>query len=112
MNSEKLAGIACMAAEFAESMDISPRVAMLSYSNFGSVKNKETKKVRDAVAVARKIRPALVIDGEMQADTAVEQLILEKGYPNSALKKPANILIFPDMPVSYTHLTLPTIYSV
>ncbi len=97
MTSEKLAAIAVMAAEFAESMNISPRVAMLSYSNFGSVQHPSAAIVRDAVLKARALAPQLAIDGEMQADTAVVSEILTEHYPFSALEGAANVLIFPDM---------------
>ena len=131
MNSEKLTDIALMSAEFARTHGIEPRVAMLSYSNFGNLQTDSTKMIRDAVSEAKLREPNLIIDGEMQADAAVEQSVLESHYSFSSLDKPANILVFPDMQsanisfkllhrlagarvvaVSYTHLTLPTICSV
>ncbi len=97
MTSEKLAEIAVMAAEFARSMNVEPRVAMLSFSNFGSVKHPQAKLVRDATELARKLAPNLQIDGEMQADTAVVGEVLRENYPFCELKGPANVLVFPDM---------------
>ena len=97
MTSEKLAHIAVMAAEFAKSMNIEPHVALLSYSNFGSVKHPDAYLVRDAATLARELRPDLQIDGEMQADTAVMNDILRTEYPTSHLQEAANVLIFPDM---------------
>ena len=76
---------------------IEPRVAMLSFSNFGSVRHEAAKKVADAVAILRERDPDLVVDGEMQADTAVDETILRATYPFSTLKEPANVLIFPDL---------------
>lgn len=97
MDSEKLANIAILAAEFAKSMDIVPRVAMLSYSNFGSVRHPSATLVRRAKELVQKIAPELEIDGEMQADTAVVEDILTENYPFCALRSSANVLIFPDM---------------
>jgi malate dehydrogenase (oxaloacetate-decarboxylating)(NADP+) len=94
---EDLAEIAISAAEVAKSFDMEPRIAMLSFSNFGSVKHPEAEKVRIAVEIVKELRPDLVIDGEMQADTAVMQSIQEETYPFCDLKGPANVLIFPDM---------------
>jgi malate dehydrogenase (oxaloacetate-decarboxylating)(NADP+) len=95
--SEELAEIAIMAAEKALRFNQSPRVAMLSFSNFGSTRHALSDKVRRAVEMARQRAPGLVIDGEMQADTAVVPQILEETYPFSALKGGANVLIFPNL---------------
>ena len=97
MNSEKLTDIALMSAEFARTHGIEPRVAMLSYSNFGNLQTDSTKMIRDAVSEVKLREPSLIIDGEMQADAAVEQSVLESHYSFSSLDKPANILVFPDM---------------
>jgi malate dehydrogenase (oxaloacetate-decarboxylating)(NADP+) len=97
MTSEKLAEIAIMAAEFAESMNVTPRVAMLSYSNFGSVKHPSAQLVLEATKLAKHRSPHLEIDGEMQVDTAVVPGLIEEDYPFCVLSGPANVLIFPDM---------------
>ncbi len=97
MNAEKLADIALMSAEFAKTHGVEPRVAMLSYSNFGNLQTDSTKMVRDAVSLAKSRNPELIIDGEMQADAAVEKSVLDSHYSFSSLDKPANILVFPDM---------------
>ena len=94
---EDLAEIALSAAELARSLDIEPRIAMLSFSNFGSVKHPEAEKVRKAVEIVKGRAPDLVVDGEMQADTAVDRTIQEEIFPFCDLKGAANILIFPDM---------------
>lgn len=96
MNAEKLATIAIMAAEFAGSMNCLPRVAMLSFSNFGSSKHPKAQMIRDAVKLVRRISPDLAIDGEMQADCATDTQILRE-YSFCDLEQPANVLIFPDM---------------
>ena len=95
--SEDLAEIAILAAEMAEFFDIKPRVGMLSFSNFGSAHHPDAKRVELAVELARKRNPDLVIDGEMQADTAVVEEILTREYPFNRLGGPANILVFPDL---------------
>jgi malate dehydrogenase (oxaloacetate-decarboxylating)(NADP+) len=72
-------------------------VALLSYSNFGSVRNPQTLKMAWAAELARRKVPALVIDGEMQADTAVVDHILAEEFPFNRLGQAANVLIFPDL---------------
>ena len=94
---EDLAEIAICAAETARKIDIEPKVAMLSFSNFGSVKHPFVEKVRRAVEIVKEKMPDLMIDGEMQADTAVVHEIIEESFLFSTLKEEANILIFPDL---------------
>jgi malate dehydrogenase (oxaloacetate-decarboxylating)(NADP+) len=96
-SAEDLAEIAIMAAEKARRFNQEPRVAMLSFSNFGSTRHPLAEKVRAAVDLVRQRAPGLMIDGEMQADTAVVPQILEETYPFSALKGGANVLIFPNL---------------
>jgi len=93
---EELAETAILTAEKVRILDIEPRVAMLSFSNFGSTNHPQAVKVRRAVEIIKKQAPDLMVDGEMQADTAVVQEILD-GFSFSKLKSPANILIFPDL---------------
>jgi malate dehydrogenase (oxaloacetate-decarboxylating)(NADP+) len=94
---EDLAEIAIMAAEKARRFNVEPRVAMLSFSNFGSTRHPLSEKVRHAVDLVRQRAPGLMIDGEMQADTAVVPHIIEETYPFSTLKGGANVLIFPTL---------------
>ena len=94
---EDLAEIAIMAAEKARRFNQEPRVAMLSFSNFGSTHHALSEKVRRAVELVRQKAPGLMIDGEMQADTAVTPHIIEETYPFSTLKGGANVLIFPNL---------------
>ncbi|HVL47950.1 MAG TPA: NADP-dependent malic enzyme [Candidatus Thermoplasmatota archaeon] len=94
---EELAEIALQAARFARQFDLEPRVAMLSFSNFGSAKHPLSDKVRRAVEIAQRAAPDLPIDGEMQADTAVVEDLLRETYPFSRLKEAANVLVFPDL---------------
>ncbi|MEM1179175.1 MAG: NADP-dependent malic enzyme [Acidobacteriota bacterium] len=94
---ETVAETAVMTAEFARLFDVEPRVAMLSFSNFGSNNHPAAVKMRRATQIARELDPDLIIDGEMQADTAVLQSILNETYPWSDLRKPANVLVFPEL---------------
>jgi malate dehydrogenase (oxaloacetate-decarboxylating)(NADP+) len=94
---EQLAQIAHAAARTVRLLGITPRIAMLSFSNFGSVRHPHAEKVAAAVEILRKRDPGLMVDGEMQADTAVDEGILKSAYPFSALKEMANVLIFPNL---------------
>jgi len=94
---EQLAQIGWSASMVARTFGIEPRVAMLSFSNFGSVRHPDAEKMAAAVRILRQRDPSLVVDGEMQADTALSAEILAKRYPFATLKEPANVLIFPDL---------------
>ena len=94
---EDLAEIAILAGEVALFFDMEPRVAMLSFSNFGSVRHPEVEKVTAAIDIVKRRRPNLLIDGEMQADTAVVDTILNNSFPFNRLGQSANVLIFPDL---------------
>jgi malate dehydrogenase (oxaloacetate-decarboxylating)(NADP+) len=93
---EELSEIACLAAGFAKEIEIEPRVAFLSFSNFGSTDHLLAGKVRKAVELTKARMPGLAVDGEMQADTAVVPEIIEERYPFSAVKN-ANVLVFPSL---------------
>ncbi len=93
---EDLAEIALVTAEEARRFDVEPRVAMLSFSNFGSTQHPQCQKVKRAVELIRKADPTLIVDGEMMADTALVPELLAQ-YPFSQLKKPANVLVCPDL---------------
>jgi malate dehydrogenase (oxaloacetate-decarboxylating)(NADP+) len=94
---EQLAEIAILSAEEVKKFDIVPRIAMLSFSNFGSARHPLSNKVAKATEIVKTKRPDLEIDGEMQADTAVVPEILTGTYDFSDLKGKANILIFPNL---------------
>lgn len=94
-SAEDLSEIACLAANFARQMEIEPRVAFLSFSNFGSTPHPLSEKVAKAVALT-KARSDFVVDGEMQADTAVMPDIVDERFPFSAVKD-ANVLVFPSL---------------
>ncbi len=95
---EELAEIAWLTSQAAEHyFEVEPRVAMLSYSNFGSNIDQRSQKVRDAVTIAQERWPELIIEGEMQADTAVEPSIARETFPLSQIQGDANILVCPDL---------------
>lgn len=94
---EVLSEIALMAAEQAKRWRMTPRVAMLSFSNFGASDHVYVKKVREAVKLIREKDPTLMVDGEMNADVALTPKIQEENYPFTELKGPANVLIFPSL---------------
>jgi len=95
---EQLAQIGYAASRISRTMmGVEPRIAFLSFSNFGSVRHPEAEKMARAVALLRQRDPSLVVDGEMQADTAFDREIIERDYPFSALKEQANVLIFPNL---------------
>lgn len=97
-SSEELADIAINTADFASTFTgEQPRVAMLSFSNFGTSAHPYATRVRDAVDIIRKRRPDLNVDGEMQADTAVEPEIIAENFGFSVLRGQANVLVFPDL---------------
>ena len=96
-SAEDLAEIAISAAETAARFNVKPRVALLSFSNFGSAPHPLSDKVRRAVQLVKQRAPELMVDGEMQADTAVAPEIIEHDYPFSSLKGGANVLIFPNL---------------
>ena len=96
-SAEDLAEIAISAAETAERFNVKPRVALLSFSNFGSTRHPLADKVRRAVALIKQRAPALMVDGEMQVDTAIAPEIIEQTYTFSSLKGGANVLIFPNL---------------
>ena len=96
---EELANIALLTARAVKFFGLEPSVAMLSYSNFGSAVSESSLKVREAVAYLHKNYPDLVVDGEIQADFALNPDKIAKNYPFSKLNngKAANVLIFPNL---------------
>ncbi|MDE2873807.1 MAG: NADP-dependent malic enzyme [Gemmatimonadota bacterium] len=97
---ETLAEIAVSAARFVRDLGIEPRIGMLSFSNFGSVRHPEAAKVREAVDWIKRLAPEVLVDGEMQADVAVDPHIIATKYPFSDLTGPANVLVFPTLSAS------------
>ncbi len=95
-SAEDLADIAFLAADFARQLGLEPRVALLSFSNFGSTKHPLAEKVQQAVELIRARNPDFAVDGEMQADTAVVPEIIDERYPFSQVRD-ANVLVFPSL---------------
>ncbi|MFZ2446513.1 MAG: NADP-dependent malic enzyme [Syntrophobacteraceae bacterium] len=96
-NAEQLAEIAIVTADTVKQLDIEPRVAMLSFSNFGSTRHPRAEKMARATQIVKQRRPDITIDGEMQADTALVSEILNGVYDFNTLRKSANVLIFPSL---------------
>jgi malate dehydrogenase (oxaloacetate-decarboxylating)(NADP+) len=94
---EDLAEIALLTAETARRFNLEPRVAMISFSNFGSTKAPQAEKVRDAVEILKSRRPDLIVEGEMQADIAVHPELAKSDYPWSVIQGDANVLVFPNL---------------
>lgn len=95
---EQLAEIALAATKTAEEdFDRDPRVAFISYSDFGSAGGDEPARVRQAVEIFRQARPDVPVDGEMQADSAVVTELIESRRPGGPLRRPANVLVFPNL---------------
>jgi malate dehydrogenase (oxaloacetate-decarboxylating)(NADP+) len=96
-DAEALADIAEMVADAASTFDITPRVAMLSMSSFGSVRHPEASKVARATEILRRRRPALEVEGEMQVNVALDYALAQETFPFSRLTGPANVLVFPNL---------------
>jgi malate dehydrogenase (oxaloacetate-decarboxylating)(NADP+) len=92
-----LADTAIQVADAARAFEVTPRIAMISFSNFGSAPHPESKKMAEAVDIVRRLRPDLEIDGEVQADIAVEPDKMRELFPFSRLTDEANVLIFPTL---------------
>ncbi len=129
-NAEELADIAIQSADSALAFGITPKVAMISYSTGSSGTGSDVEKVREATRIAKELRPDLIIDGPLQYDAAAIESVGKAKAPDSPVAGQATVFIFPDlntgnttykavqrsanvisvgpMPVSYTHLTLPT----
>jgi malate dehydrogenase (oxaloacetate-decarboxylating)(NADP+) len=96
-DAETLAEIAEQTAETAKRFNLDPRVAMISFSNFGSTKHPDAERVAEAVQILKKRRPDLTVEGEMQADTAVTPEIAGEDYAWSVIQGDANVLVFPNL---------------
>ncbi|MCP3178187.1 NADP-dependent malic enzyme [Desulfuromonas sp. KJ2020] len=94
---EELAETAILTAHKARYFEVEPRIAMLSFSNFGSTEHPLSLKVKRATALVQEWAPDLVIDGEIQANVALDPDLIARQYPFSKLKGNANVMIFPDL---------------
>jgi malate dehydrogenase (oxaloacetate-decarboxylating)(NADP+) len=96
-SAEELAEIAILAADAAHMFGVEPRVALLSFSSFGSVHDPLAARVARAVQLLHAQRPELTADGEMHVDPAVVEEIARANYPHSRIQGDANVLIFPNL---------------
>ena len=96
-DAETIADTAVQVADAVREFGITPRVAMISFSNFGSAPHPQSEKMARAVELASRLRPAIEIEGEMQADEALDFEHQKKMFPFSRLTGPANVLVFPDL---------------
>jgi malate dehydrogenase (oxaloacetate-decarboxylating)(NADP+) len=96
-DAETLADIALLAAGVVRKLGIQPRVAMLSFSNFGSVRHPHSDRVRLATELVKQRDPDLIVDGEMQVEPALQPELRNSIYPFTSLHGAANVLIFPDL---------------
>lgn len=94
---EELAEIAIMTAEVVKRFNITPKIAMLSFSTFGSTRLPQSIKVQKAVEIVHKLDPDLIVDGEIQSDIALSPDVIQEIYPFSSLKGGANTFIFPNL---------------
>jgi len=95
-DSPTLAEIAIQTAKIARRFGIKPKVAMLSFSNFGSTRAQRSTRIEEAIEIAKSIDPTLIIDGPMQADTALNSAV-QTDYPFMDFKGPANVLVLPNL---------------
>jgi len=95
-DSPTLAEIAVQTSKIARRFGINPKVAMLSFSNFGSTRAQRSDRIEDAILIAREIDPTLKIDGPMQADTALNPAVQDE-YPFMDFDGPANVLVLPNL---------------
>jgi len=94
-DAETLANITVQMADAVQGFGVVPRAAMISYSNFGTVRSAGVKKIQEALAIVRRERPGLEIDGEMQPEMALDSARRKQYYPFSHLTRSANMLVFP-----------------
>ncbi len=96
-SAEKLVATTRLVADWVKAFNIEPRIALLCFSNFGSAPHFISDKIQQAVATLHRENPDLIVDGEMQAETAVTERVLKMTYPFTRLQEPANTLIFPGL---------------
>src|SRR5690606_23097619 len=96
-SAEEIAEMTMLCAEHVTRFGIEPHIALLSHSDFGSADTRSALKMREALGLLRDRAPHLEVDGEMQADTAISQVIRDRKLPSSRLKGEANVLVMPNL---------------
>lgn len=97
-SAKELAKISQMTANMAKLFNLEPVIALLSFSNFGSSRFPQAKKVSDAVEMLHRSNPELIVDGPLQSDFALNKKMLQKGFPFSSLSNmKVNVLVFPNL---------------
>ena len=97
-STQDLVDLTVLVERAVRNLNIKPRIALISYSNFGSNEGESPNKIRDAVRILHKNFPKLVVDGEVQGNFAMNTELLKNNYPFSSLiGEPANTLIFPNL---------------
>jgi len=103
---EQITEMTLLAAEMVEDFGLTPKVALLSHSNFGASDTDSARKMRHALALIRKRAPTLEVDGEMHADAALSEAIRDRTVPDSRLKGTANLLVMPSLDAANIAATL------
>ncbi|MHB1109512.1 MAG: NADP-dependent malic enzyme [Devosia sp.] len=103
---EEIVGIALQARDHLKRFNIEARAALLSYSNFGSRDGDSAFKMREAYRLLKAAAPAMIVEGEMQGDLALNQELRERYIPNSILRGEANLLLFPSLDAANLSMTL------
>ena len=105
-NAEQITDITLLAADALLKVGVTPKVALLSHANFGSRRNKASRKMAKALKMIRKRMPDLEVDGEMKGDTALLESLRERVFPESHLKGAANLLVMPNLDAANISTTL------
>jgi len=105
-DAEQIAEIGLLAANAVRQFGIEPKLALLSHSNFGSRRTKQSRKMADALKLIRKRAPELEAEGEMQGDAALLETLRERVFPESRLTGTANLLIMPDLDAANISVSL------
>lgn len=108
---QEIAGSAIQAAELVETFGKAPRLALISYSSFGSREGESPEKMREALELIQKQAPSLAVEGEMDAEYALNPKIRAKVFPNSQFDKEANLLVMPNLDTATTALNVIRYFS-
>jgi malate dehydrogenase (oxaloacetate-decarboxylating)(NADP+) len=105
-SADELVEMTVIAADEVRRFGIEPKIALVCHSNFGTTDYDSAERMREAVRMLHESHPDLAVDGEMHADAAIDQTIRDYAYPDSLLKGPANLLIFPNLDAANTSFNL------